>query len=104
MEKQPESEGKKIVKIFRMWDWWLYVAVLIAVVSYIAPQQLSVVAYKACLLALAVVIAYLADRSLFMRTSDQIHERMQRDILSACRVISRALIFVGVCIVFGMGI
>lgn len=87
-----------------MWDWWIYVAVLMAVIAILAPQQVEVIAYKACLLALAVVIAYMADRSLFKRALDQIDHRMSRDILSAGRVISRALIFLGVCIVLGMGI
>lgn len=90
--------------LFRMWDWLVYAVILFVIIALVAPQQVPVVAYKASLLALAVILAYMADRSLFKRVADQLDGRMARDLVGAARVISRALIFLGVCIVFGMGV
>ena len=88
--------GRFDVRAPRMWDWVLYSLVLLGLIWWIAPQQLPVVAYKAALMAFAVVAAYLADRALFKRVRDRIDENMPRDIFSAARLIARALVFLGV--------
>ena len=49
----------------RMAEWWLMAAVLIQVIALISPQQLPVALYKLALIALAAVLGYWLDRSLF---------------------------------------
>lgn len=49
----------------RSTTWLLLAALLLAAIAAVAPAQLPVVLYKACLLALAVVLAYWIDRALF---------------------------------------
>lgn len=45
---------------------WLAVAALLVIaIAIVAPVQLPIVLYKACLVALAVVLGYWADRALF---------------------------------------
>ncbi len=49
----------------RMTDWASLAVVLVILIAWLAPQQLSVIAYKGALLALAAVGGYALDRSLF---------------------------------------
>lgn len=49
----------------RTTTWLLLAVALLIGIAAIAPQQLPVVLYKACLIALAVVLSYWLDRALF---------------------------------------
>ena len=49
----------------RTTTWLLLTALLLVVIAVIAPPQLPVVLYKACLVALAAVLGYWLDRALF---------------------------------------
>lgn len=49
----------------RTTTWLLLAALLLACIATIAPAQLPVVLYKACLVALAAVLGYWLDRALF---------------------------------------
>lgn len=49
----------------RTTTWLLLAALLLAVIAVVAPPQLPVVLYKACLVALAAVLGYWLDRALF---------------------------------------
>lgn len=53
------------VQRVRMADWLLYSMALMALVWFMAPQQLPVAVYKLALLSLAAVTSYWIDRSLF---------------------------------------
>lgn len=53
------------MKHLRMIDWWLYAAVLLALVAVVSPANLAVVGYKLSLVALGGALGYLLDRSLF---------------------------------------
>ncbi len=53
------------VQRVRMADWLLYSLALMALVWFMAPQQLPVAVYKLALLSLAAVTSYWIDRSLF---------------------------------------
>src|SRR5690349_16693959 len=88
----------------RMWDWALYAIGLLLVVWLVAPAQLSVVVYKVTLLALATVLAYVIDRSLFKRARDRIDNKMPRDVFSAARLLSRALVFLAVVLGITLGL
>ena len=92
------------MKIPRMSDWFVYAVLLVGLIWWIAPQQLSVVAYKVTLLALAAVLAYMIDRSLFKRTGDSIDHHMLRDNVSAARLLARALVFLGTVLGVTLGI
>lgn len=52
-------------KQFRLLRWWLLAVVLLAVIAYIAPQQLSVTLYKLSLVSIAAIVGYHLDRALF---------------------------------------
>jgi len=49
----------------RMSDWFVCAAVLLSLVAWLAPANLPVVMYKLSLVALAGVLGYVLDRSLF---------------------------------------
>jgi hypothetical protein len=49
----------------RMIEWWLIAALLCGVIFKLAPQQLPVSVYKISLIAIAGVVGYWLDRSLF---------------------------------------
>ena len=91
-------------KLPRMWDWILLTVALFVLVWYVAPQQLQIVLYKTLLVSLAAVLTFWIDRSLFARMSDRIESKMKRDIVSAARVLSRALIFLGCVLGMSLGL
>lgn len=92
------------VKLFRLWLWWLYAAVLLGLIAWVAPQQIEVVLYKLTLVALATVVAYMADRELFKRCPVQIRAVMPKDTFGAARLIARSLIFIGVVLGLTLGL
>ncbi|WP_314972660.1 putative holin [Comamonas testosteroni] len=49
----------------RMTGWLLLAVALVAVIAFVSPQQLPVVAYKLSLISLAVITGYWLDRSLY---------------------------------------
>lgn len=53
------------LRVPRTTTWLLLAATLLAAIAIIAPPQLPVVLYKACLIALAAVLGYWLDRVLF---------------------------------------
>lgn len=91
-------------RVPRMSGWTLVTVALVLLIWYVAPQQLSVVAYKAALLTLAVVLSYHADRAIFKRVRDRLGPDMPRDAFAAARLISRALIFLGCVLGLTLGL
>ncbi|MCG3776341.1 MAG: hypothetical protein JW395_3195 [Nitrospira sp.] len=79
----------------RMKFWLIATGVLLAFVAWIAPQQFPVLAYKLVLVTIGVIATYVADRALFLN-APQIKSGMQRDLISAARIIGRALIALAV--------
>lgn len=49
----------------RTTTWFLLAALLLVIIAFVAPAQLPVVLYKASLVALAAVLGYWLDRTLF---------------------------------------
>lgn len=85
----------------RFGGWWLLAIVAIIIVSFRAPQQLEVLVYKILQAALAVGLAYMADRSLF-KNAPGIDLNYDRDSVSASRIIARSVVFlavvIGICV------
>ncbi|MBI4521697.1 MAG: hypothetical protein HY701_12725 [Gemmatimonadetes bacterium] len=87
----------------RVWTWMLASVLALAVVAWVAPQQVSVLVYKLAQVTFAITVAYWADRTLF-RFAPAIERGMPRDQLSAARVIARALIVLAILVGFTIGI
>lgn len=49
----------------RLLDWWIIALALIAIIVFIAPQQLGITVYKLSLVSLSAVAGYRLDRSIF---------------------------------------
>lgn len=92
------------LKIPRMFGWSLLTLVLLLAVWQVAPQQLQVVMYKVVLVTLATVVAYWIDKSLFVRLRDKLDAGMDRDIVSAARVVSRSIVFLAVVLGMTLGV
>lgn len=53
------------MKTFRMLDWLVIAGLLTGIIYLVAPQQIPVTLYKVSLIAVAAVVGYWIDRSLF---------------------------------------
>jgi uncharacterized membrane protein YiaA len=82
--------------MFRMWDWWMYVAVALGYVWWSSPHQLNVIGYKVALVTVGLVMAYGADKAIYARLADHLNRSTKRDIFGAARVVARALIVLAV--------
>jgi hypothetical protein len=115
------------MKIPRMLDWLLYALLLTVLVLLLAPQQLPVSLYKINLIALAGIVGYWLDRSLFpyarpdkfLEEVDEIlvdpdiegalmfprdmDGHMQNDLLAAAAMLRRALIVAAAMIAVALG-
>ena len=71
---------KLFSKLFRarMADWLLYALALTALVWFMAPQQVPVSVYKLSLVALAAVVGYWIDRSLFPYARPDVFLQMEK--------------------------
>lgn len=89
----------------RLSDWTLLALVLLALLAWTAPQNLGVVAYKALLVAIAVVGAYWADRGLYKRMPRlRLDDGLPYNALGAARIVARALIFLGCVLGLTLGL
>jgi hypothetical protein len=88
----------------RMRVWLAVTAALMLLMWWLAPQQLSVVSYKAVLLTLATVLAYQIDRGLFQHAPSMRELLNTNPVLAAARLIARALVFLGVVLGVTLGI
>lgn len=87
----------------RMWQWYIVTAALLVAINVVAPQQISVVAYKALLVSLAAVLGLMIDRSLYKRWGPLI-DGMERSNVGAARVLARALVFLAVVLGVSLGL
>lgn len=53
------------MKLPRLFGWWVFALTFNALIFFLAPQQIAVSIYKLNLVAIAAVVAYCLDRSLF---------------------------------------
>ncbi len=87
----------------RFGGWWIITGAALAVVGYMAGQQVMVLVYKVLQVTLGLLIAYTADRSLFHRALE-INGDMPRDIFGAARLLARALVVLAVILGLTMGL
>jgi hypothetical protein len=91
MMMTPETKEATVHHAKRWGGWWVGAVVLIAVIGVVANQQLEVVAYKIALLCIAMFLSYVFDRTLFSNAPD-VDRGMPRDVLSAARLVARAVV------------
>ncbi|MFZ6687525.1 putative holin [Undibacterium sp. SXout11W] len=114
-------------KLPRMTDWLLFAVVLSLLIFALSPQQLPVSLYKLNLIAIAGVVGYWLDRSLFpyarpdsffasnledientaevvdAQLQYQLECHLQNDLLAAASMLRRALIVAAAMIAVGLG-
>lgn len=95
-EKTPQN-------VKRLGWWYLAITVGLVVVGLVASQQLAVLAFKVSQVCIGVLLAYIADRTLFRHAPD-IAEDMAPDALSGARLLARAIVALAVIVGVTIGI
>lgn len=93
----------EIKTVRRFWRWLVCSAVLVAIVAYLAPQQVGLLLFKVLQVSLGVVVAYLADKVLF-RHAPPVNEALAPDAFGGARLLSRAVLAGAVIIGVTLGI
>ena len=89
----------------RLWGWMVVSVLLLGTVLYVSPQQFPVILYKLSMVTVSAVGAYWIDRSLFKQSGQaRMADDMPRDLYSAARLVSRALIYVGTVLGVTLGL
>lgn len=101
MEEATKQEVKVHTQRFGLW-WLISIAALFGVL-WLAPQQGSVLLYKLAQVTVGLLLAYWADRALF-RNAPDVDASMPRDVLSAGRLVSRAILALGILTALAIGI
>jgi hypothetical protein len=91
------------VQTKRFGAWWIISIVALFGVGWWAPQQASVLNYKLAQVTVGLLLAYWADRALF-RNAPDIDTGMPRDVVSAARLIARAILAFGIIHGLAVGI
>lgn len=92
MELMTPAAKEATVQHTKRWGgWWISAVVLIAVIGFVADQQLPILMFKIAQVCVGLLMAYVADRTLFSNAQD-IDHGMPRDILSGCRLLARAIV------------
>lgn len=86
----------------RWGGWWVGAIVLIAVIGFVANQQLEVIAYKIALVCAGLLLSYVADRTLFSNATDITYDMDGQ--VAAARLLVRAIITLAVMIGITVGI
>lgn len=87
----------------RLPGWWVSICLLFGLLLAISPHQVGVILYKALLVCVGIVLAYLSDKALF-QNAPTINETLPHDSLGAARLIARALIATAVVLGLTIGI
>lgn len=98
-----QIKQKTPTSVKRLGWWYLAITIGLIVVGLVANQQLAVLAYKVAQVCLGVLIAYVADRTLFRHAPD-VSDDMPADFFGGCRLIARAIIAVAVILGLTIGI
>lgn len=80
----------------RLGGWWAAGAMALLVVGMVANQQLGVLVYKVLQVQIAVVLAYMADRSLFRHAPVSVTANMPQDAFGGARLLARAIVALAV--------
>ena len=98
-----EHKEKTVQHAKRFGGWWVASVVLIAVIGAVASQQIAVLAYKVAQVCLGLLLAYVADRSLFHHAPD-ISNDMPAGPLGGARIIARAIVALAVIVGLTIGL
>lgn len=92
-----EAATKEAVKVHskRFGGWWLISLAALIWVMWMSPENGTVLTYKLAMVTVGLLLAYWADRVLFRNAPDIEHD-MPRDAVSAARIVSRAIVTLGV--------
>lgn len=86
----------------RLPGWWTISLLLLAIVGWVAFQQLGVLLYKSLQVSLGVVLGYFADKALFRYCTPV--DEVEHDFYGGCRLVSRALIVLGTLLALSIGL
>lgn len=92
-----------MTKKLRMFDWIIAAILLLALIAYVAPHQLTVTIYKVSLVSLAACLGYWLDRSLspYARPHDVLTKSY---MLFAVTQVRRAIIIAACIIAVSVGL
>lgn len=79
----------------RFGGWWLLSIAALIWVMWSSPENGTVLTYKLAMVTVGLLLAYWADRVLFRHTLD-IDDTMEADVVSAARLLCRAIITLAV--------
>lgn len=99
----PEHKEATVHHAKRFGGWWLGCLLLIGVIGLYANQQLPVLMFKAAQVCLGLLLAYVADRTLFSNAPD-ITSEMPTDMIGAARIVARAIVALAVIVGLTVGI
>jgi hypothetical protein len=97
----PAEQPKPARKGLRMLHYAVITLALLSVAIYIRPDQFGVSVYNVSKITGAAWMAYFVDTALFANAWARLNEDEPRDVITAARMMARAVIFFG-C-VWGMG-
>ncbi len=100
---EAETPAALKVESKRFGLWWLISILALVGVLWKAPQQGEVLLYKLAQVTVGLLLAYFADKALF-HYAPEIDPGMPRDILSAGRLIARAILALGILTALSIGI
>lgn len=101
--KKTEDNATMATQARRFAWWWSLSIVALVAVMWLAPQQGSVLLYKLAQVAVGLLLAYFADRALF-DNGPYVDASMPRDVLSAGRLIARAIVALAIINGLAVGI
>ena len=87
----------------RMPGWAAGAAGLLGLLAWLSPPQVEVLLFKLSLVTLALLLGYLADRSLFAR-APRVDSALPPDVYGGARLLARALVVLAVILGVTMGI
>jgi len=88
----------------RLGAWWVAAGLAVVLVAMIADQQLGVLVYKVAQVLVAMVLIYIADRTLFRMAPFGITPDMPQTNFGAARLLARALVALAIIIGVTVGI
>lgn len=97
--KGPESQQPS--KALRMVPYAVATIVLLAVAIHIRPDQFGISVYNVSKITGAAWLAYVIDTALCKYSWPRLTEDMPRDLVTAARLLSRPLYFLGCVLGFG---
>src|SRR5678816_3000554 len=103
MELMTPEHKEATVKHARRWGgWWIAAVLLIAVIGWVANQQIEVLLYKVAQVCVGLLMSYVADRTLFSNAPDVNCD--MTGAVAAARLHVRAIITLAVILGITIGI